>query len=162
MDVFALEAKYPQDDPVILSKVVLDLEINFGQDTMTQGVLILDAQTVSAIYENCMLGNKVDSRFIALSGTGLKENEIINVQLGTSLEKILQNRVKESVKYRVFVNGPLHGREITDLSQKIDWSINNIVVLEELDQKVMFPMFKSDELVLTTNMLGGIKAVRLL
>ena len=87
MKVFALAAKYPQDDPVILSKVVLDIEMDFGQDTMTQGVLILDAQTVSAIYENCMLGNKVDSRFIALSGTGLKENEIINVQLGTSLER---------------------------------------------------------------------------
>ena len=54
----------------------------------------------------------------------------------------------------MFVNGPLHGREITDLSQKMDWPINNIVVLEDLNQKVMFPMFKSDELVLTTNMLG--------
>jgi len=157
MKVFAVDAKYPQDDPVILSKVVLDIEMDFGRDTTTQGVLILDAQTVSAIYENCMVGNTVDSRFIALSGTGLKENEIIKVQLGTSLEKILRNRIKESGKYRVFVNGPLHGREITDLSQKMDWSINNIVVLEELDQKVMFPMFKSDELVLTTNVLGELR-----
>lgn len=157
--VFALAAKYPQDDPVMLSKVVLDIEMDFGQDTTTQGVLILDAQTVSAIYENCMLGNKVDSRFIALSGTGLKENEIINVQLGTSLDKILRNRIraKESGKCRVFINGPLHGKEITDLSQKMDWSVNNIVVLEELDKKVMFPMFKSDALVLTTNMLGELR-----
>ncbi|MBI2470313.1 MAG: hypothetical protein HYV59_03610 [Planctomycetes bacterium] len=157
MEVFWLNAKYPQDDPVMLSKIVLDLEISFGQDTTTQGVLILDAQTVSAIYENCILGNKVNSRFIALSGTGLKENEIVNVQLGTSLEKLLQNKIKESGKYRVFVNGPLHGREITDLSQKVDWSINNIVVLEDMDQKVMFPMFKPDELVLTTNMLGELR-----
>ncbi|HHT9136549.1 MAG TPA: 4Fe-4S dicluster domain-containing protein [Candidatus Wunengus sp. YC60] len=157
MEVFRLDAKYPQDDPVMLLKVVLDLEISFGQDTMTQGVLILDAQTVSAIYENCILGNKVNSHFIAVSGTGLKENEIVNVQLGTSLEKLLQNKVKESGKYRVFVNGPLRGMEITDLSQKADWSINNIVVLEELDQKVMFPMIKPDELVLTTNMLGELR-----
>lgn len=157
IELFRLDAKYPQDDPVILLKVVLGIEIDFGQDTMAQGVLILDAQTVLAVYESCIQRNKVDSRFIALSGTGFKENEIINVQLGTSLEKILWNRVKESGKYRVFVNGPLHGREVTDLSQNVDWSVNNVVVLEELDQKIIFPMIKSDELVLTTNMLGELR-----
>ena len=154
MEIFGLDVKYPQDDPVMLSRVVLGIEMNFGKDTTAKGVLILDAQTVSAIYGSGMPGNKVNSRFIALSGTGLKENEIINVQLGTSLEKILRNRVKESGKYRVFINGPLHGREITDLSQKLDWSVNNIVVLEELDKKVMLPMFKADELSFTTNLLG--------
>lgn len=157
MRVFPLYAKYPQDDPVLLLKVILGIEVSFGQDTKSLGVLILDAQTVSAIYESCILRNKVDSRLIVLSGTGLKENEIVNVQLGTSIEKILKNKVKETGKYRVFINGPLRGNEITDLSQKINWSVNNIVVLEEKNRKVMFPMIKSDELILTTNLLGELR-----
>jgi Na+-translocating ferredoxin:NAD+ oxidoreductase RnfC subunit len=157
MRVFPLYAKYPQDDPVLLTKVILATDMNFGQDTKLLGILILDAQTVSAIYKSCMLRDKVDSRLIVLSGTGLKENEIINVQLGTSIEKILKNKVKDVSKYRVFINGPLRGQEITDFSKKIDWSINHIVVLEEKDRKVMFPMIKSDELVFTTNLLGELR-----
>jgi len=156
MEIFALDPKYPQDDPVMLLKVILDVDVNFGQDAMTQGILILDAQTISAIYENGILGNTVNSRFIALSGTGLKENEIINVQLGTPIEKVLHNRMK-ACTCRVFINGPLRGREITDLSLKIDWAVNNIMVLKELDSKVIFPMIKSDELALTTNVLGELR-----
>ncbi|MFN3532058.1 MAG: 4Fe-4S dicluster domain-containing protein [Candidatus Brocadia sp.] len=157
MRVFPLYAKYPQDDHVLLTKVILGVDVNFGQDTKSLGILILDAQTVSAIYEGCILGKNVNSRFVVLSGTGLKANEIINVQLGTSVEKILKNKVKEAGKYRVFINGPLRGKEITDFSQKIDWSINNLVILEEKNRKIMFPMIKSDELVFTTNLLGELR-----
>lgn len=157
MSIFPLYAKYPQDDPVILTKVILGMDVHFGQDTESLGVLILDAQTVSSIYESCILRKNVNSRFIVLSGTGLKENEILNVQLGTSIGKILKNKSKEVGRYRVFINGPLRGQEITDLSQKTDWSINHIVVLEEKDRKVILPMIKPDELVLTTNVLGELR-----
>lgn len=154
LEISVLDAKYPQDEPTMFAKVILGMDIGFGQDTSTQGILILDAQTISAIYESCIMGNNVDARFIAVSGSGLKENEIIHVQLGTTVEKILTDRVREAGKRRVFVNGPLRGREITDFSRKIDWSVNNIVVMEEKDYKILFPMFKSSELTQTTNLLG--------
>lgn len=157
MRVFPLYAKYPQDDPVLLTKVILGMDVHFGQDAKPLGVLILDAQTVSAIYESCILRKNVNSRFIVLSGTGLTENEIVNVQLGTPLEKIMKDKRKTTGRHRVFINGLLRGQEITDLSQKIDWSVNHIVVLEEKNRKVIFPMIKSDEFVLTTNLLGELR-----
>lgn len=152
--VFPLPAKYPQDDPVVLIKVLLGMEVNFGQDTKPPGILVLDAQTVSAMHEHGIMRKDVNSRYLALSGTGLRENEIIHAELGTSVEKVLKNKVRDTGTFRVFVNGPLRGKEITDFSQKIDWSINNIVVLEEKNRKVLFPMFKADELTFTTNVLG--------
>lgn len=157
ISVFPLYAKYPQDDSVLLTKTILGMDSNFGQDMKLNGVLIFDAQTVLAMYESCILKKNVNSRFIVLSGTGLKENEIVNVQLGTSLEKILKDKVKEGVAYRAFVNGPLRGKETSDLSQKIDWSVNHVVVLEEKNRKVMFPMVRSDELIFTTNVLGELR-----
>ncbi|MEK7699193.1 MAG: 4Fe-4S dicluster domain-containing protein [Planctomycetota bacterium] len=157
MKVLALNPKYPQNDPVILSKVVLNTDVEFGADAITKGILILDAQTISAAYETNVLGNKVNSCFIAISGTGLKENEIIRVELGTTVEKVLGNRFKETGAHRVFINGPLCGREITDLSLEIDWSTNNIVVLEALNVKVMFPMIKQEEMSFTTNILGEVR-----
>ncbi|GJQ24730.1 hypothetical protein BIY37_04215 [Candidatus Brocadia sapporoensis] len=152
--VFSLSAKYPQDDPVILTKIVLGMDVNFGQDTKPFGILILDPQTISAMHEQGIMRKDVTSRYLALSGTGLRENEIIHVELGTSVEKILKNKVREAVTFRVFINGPLRGKEITDFSQKIDWSVNNIVVLEEKNRKALFPMFKADELAFTTNLIG--------
>ncbi|MCF6157139.1 MAG: 4Fe-4S dicluster domain-containing protein [wastewater metagenome] len=152
--IYTLDPKYPQDDPVMFAKVILGLDINFGQNITTQGIFIFDAQTLLAIYDTCILKNTVNSRLITLSGSGLKENEIVRVRLGTSIDTLLQHRTQEAIKYNIFVNGPLRGREITDISQKIDWSVNNIVVLKDQDSKVIFPMLKSDELAFTTNILG--------
>ncbi len=157
MTVLALNPKYPQNDPVVLSRVVLHAKVEFGADTTTQGILILDAQTIAAAYESNILGNKVYLRFVAISGTGLKENEVIRVELGTTVGKLLGNRFKVNGTHRVFINGPLCGREITDLSQEIDWSVNNIVVLEALNVKVMFPMIKQEEMSFTTNILGEVR-----
>ena len=154
MKVFPLEPKYPQDDPVILAKVILRVNLDFYQKTTSHGILILDAQTVLAIYESYIHGNEVDFRFVALSGSGIKENEIVHVQVGTSTEKLLINKIRDGIKYRVFINGPLRGKEIVDFSQNTDWSVNNIVVLKEQDIKDAFPMFKSEELRFTTNILG--------
>lgn len=152
--VFPLPAKYPQDDPVILIKVILGVDVNFGQDTAPLGIRVLDAQTVAAMHEQGIMGKDVNARYLVLSGTGLRENEIVHAELGTSVEKLLKNKVRGTGTFRVFMNGPLRGKEITDFSQKIDWSLNNIVVLEEKNRKALFPMFKADELAFTTNVLG--------
>jgi len=154
MKIFPLEPKYPQDDPVLLAKVILGVNLDFYQKTTSHGILILDAQTVLAIYESYIHGSEVDFRFVALSGSGIKENEIVHVQIGTPIEKLLINKIRDGIKYRVFINGPLRGKETVDFSQKIDWSVNNIVVLKEQDTKDAFPMFKSEELRFTTNILG--------
>ncbi len=155
--VVPLCAKYPQDDPVILIQVLLGMDANFGQDIKSLGILIVDAQTVSAMYEQGIMKKDVNSRYVVLSGTGLRENEIIRAELGTSVEKILKNKIKDASACRVFVNGPLRGKEISDFSLKIDWSVNNIVVLEEKNRKILFPMFKADELAFTTNLLGELR-----
>ncbi|MBE7548724.1 MAG: 4Fe-4S dicluster domain-containing protein [Candidatus Kuenenia stuttgartiensis] len=158
LEVFVIDAKYPYDDPVVLSKAILNKDINFGQDTLSQGILVFDAQTALAIHKSRILNKSVNSRFIALSGTGLKENEFIKVQLGTTLEKILKNRVKETAPYRVFINGPLRGMEVNDFAQKIGWTVNDIVVLAAQDKKEMFPMINTDRLHFTTNLLGELRA----
>ncbi|TVM03676.1 MAG: hypothetical protein CV087_03740 [Candidatus Brocadia sp. WS118] len=155
--VIPLCAKYPQDDPVILAQVLLGMDVSFGQDIKSLGILIVDAQTVSAMYEQGIMRKDVNSRYVVLSGTGLRENEIIRAELGTSVEKILKNKVKDASTCRVFMNGPLRGKEISDFSQKIDWSVNNIVVFEEKSRKVLFPMFKADELAFTTSLLGELR-----
>ena len=76
---------------------------------------------------------------------------------GTPIQNLLNGNTRENIKYRVFVDGPLNGVEVEDLAQKIDWSTQNIVVLEEKDYKVLFPFIKINELLFTTSLIGELR-----
>ncbi len=145
---------YPYDAPVLIIKKVLGLDIAFGENTTRHGILLLDAQTISAVFEHYIQKNEIDSRLIPISGTGLKENRILNIKLGTPIKIAIEPYLKSDIKYRVFLDGPLKGTEVEDLTQKIDWSVKNIVVMEERDYKTPFNYVRADELRFTTSLMG--------
>ncbi|MFQ5965881.1 MAG: hypothetical protein ACE5KZ_16555, partial [Candidatus Scalinduaceae bacterium] len=151
---YTLEPVYPHDAPVLIVKKILGLKLAFGQNTIEHGILLLDPQTVTGIFEHYIQKNEFNTRLIPISGTGLNENKILNVKPGTPIQKILDSNIREDVKYRVFVDGPLNGSEVKDLMQKIEWSTKNLVVLEEKDYKIPFPYTKFNELLFTTSLIG--------
>lgn len=157
LHTYLLDPIYPHDDPVILSNEILGVDLAFGQDSVEMGVLFLDAQTVNGIFELHIQGNKYSTRLIPLSGTGLVKNKILKVTPGTPLRALLEGNIKEDITYRAFIDGPLQGSEVTDLSQKVHWSTKNIVVLEEKDYKTPFPFVKLDKLLFTTSLMGELR-----
>ncbi len=157
LHVRTLDPIYPNDAPVLIVKKILGLDIAYGQNTVEIGVLVLDPQTVVGIFEHYIRKNEFGTRLIPISGTGLKENKILEVKPGTPVQKILDGNVREDVKYRVFVDGPLNGSEVKDLTQKIDWSTKNVVVLEERDYKTLFHFARVSELLFTTSLMGELR-----
>ncbi len=157
LHTYSMKPVYPYDAPVLILKNVLGLKITFGENTIEQGILLLDPQTIIGIYERYMLKKETVVRLIPISGTGLKENRILKVKPGTPVENIIKKYVKTDIKYRVFLNGPLKGTEIENLTQKIDWSVENIVVMEERDFKTLFHYVRTDELRFTTSLMGELR-----
>ena len=157
LHTYPLDPIYPHDDPVLLLNELLGLDLAFGQDSVEIGVLFLDAQTVTGIFEHHIQGNRYSTRLIPVSGTGLVKNKILKVTPGTPLRVLLEGNIKENITYRVFIDGPLKGSEVTDFSQKLNWSTNNIVVLEEKDYKTPFPYVKLDKLLFTTSLMGELR-----
>ena len=157
LHVHTLDPIYPKDAPVLIVKEILGLDLAFGQDAIEVGVLILDPQTVIGIFEHYIQGNEFDTRLIPISGTGLKKNKILKVKPGTPIQKLLDGNIKKNIKYSVFVDGPLNGYEVKGLSQKIEWTTKNIVVLEKRDYKMPFPFIKVKEMLFTTNLMGELR-----
>jgi electron transport complex protein RnfC len=148
---------YPYDAPVLIIKNVLGLDIAFGEDTTKHGILLLDAQAISAVFEHYIQNNEFNTRLIPISGTGLNENKILRVKLGTPIKHILASYIKPDIKYRIFLDGPLNGTEVEDLTQKADWAVKNIVVMEERDYKTPFNYARVDELRFTTSLMGEVR-----
>jgi Na+-translocating ferredoxin:NAD+ oxidoreductase subunit C len=157
LHVHTLDPIYPNDAPVLIVKKIVGLDIAYGQNTTDIGVIILDPQSVIGIFENYIQENKIDTRLVPVSGTGLKENKILRVKLGTPIQKLLETNIKKDIKFSVFINGPMNGLEVKGLTQKIDWSTKNIVVLEEKDYKTLFPYMRVNELVFTTSLMGELR-----
>ncbi len=157
LNVHSLEPIYPNDAPVLLLKNILGLDLAFGRDAMDLGVLLLGPQSVLGIFERYIQENEYNACLMPVSGTGLKKNKILKVKPGTPIQSLLNGNIKEGIKCGVFVDGPLNGTEIKDLSQKIEWSTKNIVVLEDKDYKIAFPFIKLNELLFTTSLIGELR-----
>ncbi len=154
LNTYSMMPVYPNDAPMMLIKNILGLEVAFGEDPIEHGVLFLEPQTVFGIFEQHIHNKEYNTRLISISGTGLDENRIFRVKPGTPIETVLMKYIKTDIKYRVFLNGPLNGTVIEDLTQAIDWRIKNIVVMEERDYKTLFHYLRGNELCFTTS-LGG-------
>ncbi len=157
LHLHTMEPVYPYDAPVLIVKNILGLDITFGQNTIEQGILLLDPQNVIGIFEYYIKKNVFNTRLIPISGTGLKDNKILKVKPGTPVKRMLELYVRTDIKYRVFLDGPLNGIEVKDSAQKVDWSTKNIVVIEERDYKTLFPYTRVNELLFTTSLMGELR-----
>ena len=157
LHTYSMKPVYPYDAPILLLKNVLGLNISFGDNPIEHGVLLLEAQSITGIYEHYILKRENEVRLVPISGTGLNENRILKIRPGTPVETVLKKYIKTDIKYRVFFNGPLNGTEVIDLTQAIDWSVKNIVVMEERDYKTPFPYIKTNKLRFTTSLRGELR-----
>lgn len=157
LHTYSMKPVYPYDAPVLILKNALGLKIAFGENPIEHGVLLLEAQSITGIYEHYILKRENEVRLVPISGTGLNENRILKVRPGTPVETVLKKYIKTDIKYRVFFDGPLNGTEIEDLTQAIDWSVKSIVVMEERDYKTPFPYIRTNELRFTTSLRGELR-----
>ena len=157
LHLHTMEPVYPYDEPVLIVKNILGLDIAFGQSTIEHEILILDPQTVTGIFEYYIKKNGFNTRLIPVSGTGLKDNKILKVKPGTPVKRMLELYIRTDIKYRVFLDGPMNGTEVKDLTQKVGWSTKNIVVIEERDYKTLFPYTRVNELLFTTSLMGELR-----
>ena len=157
LHTYSMKPVYPYDAPVLILKNVLGLKITFGENPIEHGVLLLEAQSITGIYEHYILKRENEVRLVPISGTGLNENRILKIRPGTPIETVLKKYIRIDIKYRVFINGPLNGTEVEDLTQAIDWYVKSIVVMEERDYKTPFHYIRAKELRFTTSLMGELR-----
>ncbi len=115
---------YPVGAEKILIKEVLNLILDKDQIPAVNGILVLNVQTVYAIYQAIYLNKPADTRFLTVAN--LKENtaQVVKVRLGMKIKEVLDKVYPGSVRY--FAGGGIMQAYSADEDMVIDKSVNFI------------------------------------
>lgn len=80
---------YPAGAEKILIRQILNIRLDYDDIPAEKGILVLNLQTVYAVYEAVIKNNKADTRFITVSDINKKISYIVKVKLGTPIYEIV-------------------------------------------------------------------------
>jgi ferredoxin len=81
---------YPAGAERILIREVLKKALPAGAIPATEGILVLNAQTVYSIYEAVCLDRKADQRFITVANVTTGEAQVARVNLGVNVNEVVE------------------------------------------------------------------------
>lgn len=122
--LFRVKDLYPMGAERILIAEVLGKKLNNDQIPASQGVLVLNVQTVYAIYRAVYLNATADTRILTVADLRGKTAEIVRVRLGMKLQEITRAMFPDAVN--IFVGGGLMQAYLSEEDAVIDQSINFI------------------------------------
>lgn len=123
-------SKYPQGYDEVLIPTILGKQFPYGYSAANMGIIVLSVQAVVQAYEAVAEGMPVIERTVALCGPSFKENIHVKIRVGTPLETVLKNRLKNSPA-RVILNSLMTGTELKDLMLPIDRTYSQIIAIPE-------------------------------
>ncbi|MFH1776847.1 MAG: 4Fe-4S dicluster domain-containing protein [Candidatus Omnitrophota bacterium] len=146
-EIIPVIAKYPQGRDKMLIHTVLNKKCPAGYSIANMGIVVLTIPTVWSVYEATAEGRPLIERVIALSGPGFKENLHLKIRIGTALEDILKNRLKNE-RVKIILNSLLGGVELPDWSLPIDHTAAQLIAIPEEKERKFFaaisPQIKTD------------------
>jgi len=129
-DIFPVDPKYPQGYDEVLVPTLLNKKFPYGYSAANIGIVVVNIQAVLHVYEAVVNGRPLIERTIALLGPSFKENVHLKVRVGTPLEHIVKDRVKEGSS-RIILNSPLTGEKLSNLTLPIDRTFSQLVGIPE-------------------------------
>lgn len=131
LDIYPLEAKYPQGYDEMLVPTILRQKFPYGYSAANIGVVVLNIQAVVSVHSAVAEGRPLVERTIALCGPLFKENVHLKVRIGTPLSEIIGEYLKVGVQARIVLNSLLTGFTLNDLSLPIDRTFSQLIAIEE-------------------------------
>lgn len=147
IDMSLMAPKYPQSYNEVLVPAVLGMDFPYGYLAASMGITVLSVQAVIHVSEAVTQGKALIERTIALCGPSFKENVHVKVRVGTPLEVVLKDRLKDA-PCRIVLDSLLTGYEVKDLSLPVDRTFSQIIAIPEDDAREFLafvrPGFKKD------------------
>ncbi|MHA2265367.1 MAG: 4Fe-4S dicluster domain-containing protein, partial [Candidatus Thorarchaeota archaeon] len=148
INFFTVPAKYPVYYDEVLTPLLLGGGFPYGYSAANIGVIVLDIQAVLHIYEAVVEGKPLIDRMVALCGPGLSERPHVQLRVGTSLEHVIEGKVRTDKELRFVRNSLLTGESLPDLSLPIDRTSTTITALPEQTEREFLsfarPGFRKD------------------
>lgn len=116
MEVRVLETKYPQGAERVLLYSCVGAELTSTQLPTDADCIVLNPETLYAIYRALVLGLPLMERSFTVTGKALKEPKNLLVPFGTSFSELIDfcgGYLREPKKH--VCGGPMRGQELTSL-----------------------------------------------
>lgn len=115
---------YPAGAEKILVRDLLGLPLPEGAIPAESGILVLNVQTVLAIYEAAVFGSAADTRYLSLADTRSGQYSVARVRLGASIQETLHTVYPGASP--VFSGGGIMQSLLAHEDAVIDQSVNFI------------------------------------
>lgn len=132
IEVKALQTKYPQGSEKHLIYALTGKEISPGKLPADLGVLVLNVDTVVAIWQAVVYHRPVMRRIVTVSGKGVDEPSNFKVKLGMSYRELLEAAGwDEQRTVRIISGGPMMGTAISSVNIPVEKGTSAILCLTE-------------------------------
>jgi ferredoxin len=124
---------YPMGAERILIAEILGKKLDNDQIPASQGILVLNVQTIYAIYRAIYLKKRADTRILTVADLRGKTAEIVRVRLGMKLREVVDAVYPGAVN--IFAGGGIMQAYLAEEEAVIDQSVNLIAT-------GMYPIYK--------------------
>lgn len=110
VEICVMKTKYPQGDERQIIYALTGKELTSGHLPFEVGCLILNAETVAAIYDAVVYGMPLIERFVTVDGDCVKEPKNLSVRLGTPINELIEycgGLTKDP--HKIICGGPMMG-----------------------------------------------------
>ena len=107
--VVILKTKYPQGGEKQLVRAVTGRIIPSGKVATDVGVLVLNVDTIIAIYRAVVAGTPLMRRIVTVAGHGVERTGNVNVRIGTPFSAVLDYFGFKQSTRKVIMGGPMMG-----------------------------------------------------
>jgi len=124
LEIFPLEARYPQDLPTLLREAII------GRKPCTEELIVVTITTVASVYDAVVLNKPQTERYVTISGDAVKSPGILRARIGTSIGELLE----ECGGFRaepesILMDGPFRGYAVADLDLPILKTTRSVIAL---------------------------------
>lgn len=145
IEVKVLETKYPQGSEKHLIYATTGLEVPSGKLPADIGAIVLNVDSVIAIWRAVTKGRPIMRRIVTVSGNGVKKPSNFKIRLGMSFREVLEAAEwDEAATVKVISGGPMMGTALSSVDVPIGKGTSAILCLtqKEVDKEATSPCIR--------------------
>ena len=129
--VFELQTKYPQGGEKQLIYAITKRKVPMGGLPSDLGYIVLNISTSLAMYEACVHGKPLYSRYMTISGEGIERPANIYVRFGVPFSEIVEHLGYKEDIAKVISGGPMMGISLHSFIPVVTKGSSALLLLSE-------------------------------
>ncbi len=136
VDICVMKTKYPQGDERQIIYALTGKELTSGHLPFEVGCLILNAETVAAIYDAVVYGMPVIERFVTVDGDCIREPKNLKVRIGTPINELIDYcGGLISDPHKIICGGPMMGIAQWKMYAPTTKGTSSVIVFSQKNRK---------------------------